>query len=181
MQNKYTVSTKRMTCEIVGLFLVFFVIFSLSFSFLSNLVSRSSMIFYYIISAFKVLICAFMTWKCGIYFAFRQKTILKEDLESLLKNLMIFVIILCLLITINNIMSFNKEKEKLNSTINTYNDLVENLFDSGEKEEYDTLIHNEFREIYVRFFSNEIILRIVHICVYNIQKKYIIDCVKNNN
>ena len=122
-----------------------------------------------------------MTWKCGIYFALRQKTIFKEDLESLLKNLMIFVIILCLLITINNIMSLNKEKEKLNSTINTYNDLVENLFDSGEKEEYDTLIHNEFREIYVRFFLNDIILRIVHICVYNIQKKYIIDCVKNNN
>lgn len=84
-----------------------------------------------------------------------KKTIFKEDLESLLKNLMIFVIILCLLITINNIMSPNKEKEKLNSIINTYNDLVENLFDSGEKEEYDTLIHNEFREIYVRFFSND--------------------------
>ena len=29
MQNKRIVSTKRMTCEIIGLFLVFFIIFSL--------------------------------------------------------------------------------------------------------------------------------------------------------
>lgn len=181
MQNKRIVSTKRMTCEIIGLFLVFFIIFSLFFSFLSDLISGSSTIFYYIIGVFKVLICAFVTWKCVIYFAFRQKTIFKEDLESLLKNLMVFVIILCLLITVNSIMSLNKEKEELNSTINTYNDLVENLFDSEEKEEYAALIHNEFREIYVRFFLNGIILWIVHICVYNIQKKYIIDCVKNSN
>ena len=189
MKNKQVISSKKMTGEIIGLFFVFLMIFNISFSLLSKVVPISSALIRLFISVIAEVVCVYYAWKCCLHLEFKKKTIARDAVNSLLKNLMTSVIILCILITAFEIEQIKTQIQKINSEMTSteivsLDKLVELFGDSGEKTEYnlqkELVLKESKNNLYVYYIFGLTCLWITHIYVFNLQKKAITDYVINS-
>ena len=113
-ESKKPISTvKDITRNLIGNYLGMYVIFNIGYSILYNtlLTKIESTIVLAIVALAIQAIIVFLSWKLGTSFTFRAKSIQREDVQKVMKNLLIFTIVL---IVINGIYRFYE----VNVTIN---------------------------------------------------------------
>ena len=188
MENKDVVSTKKMTQElIVGWFLwgiPLGILYSVVYSLLAN--SMESMTMSAVIAIILQGITVFFIWRLSISSSFKKKTIASEDVPKVMKNLIIFTIIICF---INGIFNFSKVNKIIDEMIDTnyqlkyYESMMSYLYDDEQMEEYNAqkeeIIKEAKNQCYIYLAILEIGLTIVYLAVLPLEKKAILKYVND--
>lgn len=120
MENKEVATVKKITVELVCGFIVygipFAILYSIVYSVISSIISSEALIIKAIIAIILQGIGVYFIWKFNIDSTFKKISISRNDVPAVMKNIMIFTIILC---AINAIMNFSEVNQLVDETINS--------------------------------------------------------------
>ena len=107
LEDKEVLTSSAMTWKIIVWFIVFEVAFNILYNILYGLATNiiNSSIITTIIAIVLQGLAAFCIWECSMATAFKEKTINKKDVQTLMNYLMIFTVVTCLF---NAISSYSK-------------------------------------------------------------------------
>ena len=185
MENKQVATVRTITGELIGGFILYGIVFSILYnivySVISNRISSDSLILTAIIAIILQGITVFCVWRCSIATTFRKRLIDTNDVQNVIKNLMIFTVILCL---ISAIMNFSEVKEKVEKTINSNASVIlsesymKYLYDDEEIAQYqaekEKVVNETKTKLYTYLAVLEIGLLAVYLGVVPLQKKAIL-------
>ena len=176
-KERKVVTVGKMSTElIVGFFIygiVYGIIYYLLFNFLMYVLQIESIIVTSTISAVFQGIFAFLIWKWNISSTFKRRTITKNKVPAIMRNLYIFTIILCI---VSSILSFRKINMSLDYTIDTELKLGAIYINSSDyQEQKDSITKKVKSELYKYFAIIEIEYTIAYLGVVPLQKKKILE------
>ena len=185
MENKQVATVRTITGELIGGFILYGIVFSMLYSFIysaiTNRISEDSFILSAIIAIILQGITVFCVWRCSIATTFRKRLVETNDVKSVMKNLIIFTVIICFLTALMNFARVNKTIEyAINSDANlslseTY---MQYLYDDEEFAKYEAekekIISDTKTKLYTYLVVLEIGLLIVYLGVVPLQKKAIL-------
>lgn len=114
MENKEMVSAGKMSQHLMGNWLLWGLLFGFIYSFVFSLITNSmeSLILKAIIAVIAQGIIAIIVWKLSTSSSFKQRTISYNDVPTVMKNLIIFTLGICILTGIYNIASVNSSMDE---------------------------------------------------------------------
>ena len=183
MKNKQVATVRTITGELIGGFLLYGIAFGLLFniihSAITNRIETDSQILIAIITIILEGITVFLVWRCSIATTFRNRLIEKNDVPKVMKNLLIFTVIIY---SITALVNFSKVNDTINKTINSKFLLSERVLkymnDSDEIAKYNEEKNkaiNEAKSIAYKYLA---VLEIGSLAVYlgilPLQKKAIL-------
>lgn len=183
MENKQLSTIRTITGELIGGFILygiaFGILYSILYSAISNRISSDSLILTAIIAIILQGITVFCVWRCSIATTFRKRLIDSNDVKTVMKNLMIFTLIIC---AINALMNFSKVNEKFDKSIQSNLMLSETFmkykYNANEiakyQEEKEKFISETKTKLYTYLGVLEIGLLGVYLGVVPLQKKAIL-------
>ena len=185
LENKQVATVRTITGELIGGFILYGIVFGILYSFvysaITNRISEDSLILTAMIAIILQGITVFCIWRCSIATTFRKRLIETNDVKTVMKNLVIFTIILCVITAMMNFAQVNETVEK---TINSDAGVImsENymkyLYDDEEIAQYEAekeKVINEVKgKVYTYLAVLEIGLLIVYLGVVPLQKKAIL-------
>ena len=86
--------------------------YSIIYSAISNRISSASLILTAVIAIILQGITVFCVCRCSISTTFRKRLIDSNDVKTVMKNLMIFTVIICAIIALINFSEVNEKVEK---------------------------------------------------------------------
>lgn len=187
MDNKEKVSSDRMSQLLMGYWLLWEVIFTYIYSIVFSLLLDSTE-FFIIKVIFAVIIQAIMAillWKVSTHSVFKKKTIDYNDVSIVMKNLIKFIIIFCVVNGIYTISTVNSSMdESINSNFELrYTESMLSIFNNDElmeqyKIEKEKIIKDAKikTNIYVAIY--EVVLTATYLAVLPLEKKEILKYVK---
>lgn len=109
MEDKECLTSSAMTGKIIVWFIVFEIAFSFLYRILYGVASNiiNSAIVTTIISIVLQGLVAFCVWEFSIDIAFKEKTINKKDVQTVMNYLIIFTVVICIFTTILNYSKVN--------------------------------------------------------------------------
>lgn len=185
LENKQVATVRTITGELIGGFILYGIVFGILYSFISsaiiNKISENSLILAAIIVIILQGITVFCIWRCSIASTFRKKLIEKNDIKIVIKNLMIFTVIICILTVL---MNYAQVSEIVEDTINSDTGLMmsetymQYLYDDDEiaqyKAEKQKIISETKTKLYTYLAVLEIGLLAVYLGVVPLQKSAIL-------
>lgn len=185
MENKQVATVRTITGELIGGFILYGIVFGILYSFISstiiNKISENSLILAAIIVIILQGIIVFCIWRCSIASTFRKKLIEKNDIKIVIKNLMIFTVIICILTAL---MNYAQVSEIVEDTINSDTGLMmsetymQYLYDDDEIAQYEAekqkIISETKTKLYTYLAVLEIGLLAVYLGVVPLQKSAIL-------
>lgn len=185
MENKETATVRTITGELIGGFILYGIVFSILYSFIyasiSKMVSSDSLILIAVIAIILQGIAAFCVWRCSIATTFRKRSIDRNDVPTVMKNLLIFTVIFCF---ISALMNFSEVNETLDKTINSNASLqlsenfMKYMYDDDEMAQYqaekEKVISETKTKLYTYLAVLEIGLLVVYLGVVPLQKNSIL-------
>lgn len=185
MENKQVSTVRTITGELIGGFILYGIVFGMLYSFIysaiTNRISENSLILTAIIAIILQGITVFCVWRCSIATTFRKRLIETNDVKILMKNLIIFTIIICL---INTIINFSKINETVEETIHSDTKIMvtesymKYFYDQEEiaqyEEEKEKVINETKKKLYTYLVILEIGLLAVYLGAVPLQKKAIL-------
>lgn len=114
MENKEMVSAGKMSQHLMGNWLLWGLLFGFIYSFVFVLITNSmeSLVLKAIIAVITQGIIAIIVWKLSTSSSFKKRTISYNDVPTVMRNLIIFTIVICVLTGIYNITSVNSSMDK---------------------------------------------------------------------
>lgn len=114
MENKEMVSARKMSQHLMGNWLLWGLLFGFIYSFVFALITNSmeSLVLKAIIAVIAQGIIAIIVWKLSISSSFKKRTISYNDVPTVMKNLIIFTLVICILTGIYNIASVNSSMDE---------------------------------------------------------------------
>lgn len=186
MENKEVATVRTITGELIGGFLlygiVFGILYSIVYTTISNRIPSDSLILTAIISIILQAITVFCVWRCSIATTFRKRAIDNNDVKKVMKNLIIFTVIICFISALMNFSEVNKKLKNLDKTIEAKLMLsevfMEYQYNSDEIEKYqdekEKAISEAKTKLYTYLGVLEIGLLAVYLGVVLLQKKAIL-------
>lgn len=126
-------------------------------------------------------ISGYILWKLSVSSTFKKATIQRSDVSKVMKNLVIFVILLCFVLGSYN---FSKLDETIDSEIESSADIkileskVQYIYDNESKQEYNDRIEEIKKEAkskcYIYMFFTEVGIACVQLAVIPLAKKEIL-------
>lgn len=185
MENKQVSTVRTITGELIGGYIlygiVFSILYSFIYSFIINRISGDSLILKTIITIILQGIIVFCIWRCSIATTFRKRLIETNDIKIVMKNLMIFTIIICFITAMINFAQVNETLEK---TINSDRSVIMSetymkyLYDDEEIAQYEAekekIINETKGKLYTYLAILEVGLFAVYLGVVPLQKKAIL-------
>ena len=180
MEEKEISNVGTITSELIGRFIIYGILFSIIYSGILSVFSTESLIFTAIIVIILQGITLFCTWRCCIAATFKKRLIDKKDIKIVMKNLIIFTIILWIITGLINFSSVSEElNEKINS--NTYlmlsESYIKHYYDDNEFAKYqaekEKIINQAKNELYTYVIVLEIGLLPIYLGMVPLQKKII--------
>ena len=182
MENKQVATVRTITGELIGGFLLYGIAFGLLYSIIykaiTNRIETDSQILIAIITIILQGITVFLVWRCSIATTFRKRLIEINDVPKVIKNLLIFTVIICF---ITALMNFSKVNDKINETIDSKFLLTETVLKymhddeiSKYNEEKEKAINEAKSTVYTYLAVLEIGLLAVYLGVVPLQKKTIL-------
>ncbi len=185
MENKQVATVRTITGELIGGFILYGIVFSILYSFIypaiTNRISEDSLILTAIIAIILQGITVFCVWRCSIATTFRKRLIETNDVKTVMKNLMIFTVVICFLTAL---MNFAQVNETVEDTINSDASLrisetyMQYLYDDEEIAQYEAekekIISETKTKLYTYLAVLEIGLLAVYLGVVPLQKKAIL-------
>ena len=185
MENKQVATVRTITGELIGGFILYGIVFGILYSFIysaiTNRISEDSLILTAIIAIIFQGITVFCVWRCSIATTFRKRLIETNDVKIVMKNLMIFTVIICFLTTLMNFAQVNETVEDaINSNANVMmaESYMKYLYDDEEIAQYEAekekMVNETKGKLYVYLAVLEIGLLAVYLGVVPLQKKAIL-------
>lgn len=184
MENKETATVRTITGELIGGFILYGIVFGILYSFIyasiSKMVSSDSLILIAVIAIILQGIAAFCVWRCSIATTFRKRSIDRNDVPTVMKNLLIFTVIFCF---ISALMNFSEVNEKIDKTINFNGSLqftesfMKNMYNDEMAQyqaEKEKVINETKTKLYTYLAVLEIGLLVVYLGVVPLQKNSIL-------
>ena len=185
MENKEVATVRTITGELIGGFILygipFAILYSIIYALISKVIPSESLVMTVIIAIILQGLGAFLVWKCSIATTFRKRSIDRNDVPTVMKNLMIFTVIFCF---ISAIMNFSEVNQKIDKTINSNasGQLSENfmkyMYDDEQIAQYqaekEKAIDEAKTKLYTYLAVLEIGLLAVYLCVVPLQKNSIL-------
>ena len=185
LENKQVATVRTITGELIGGFILYGIVFSILYSFIysaiTNRISEDSLILTAIIAIILQGITVFCIWRCSIATTFRKRLIETADVKPVMKNLIIFTVIICFLTAW---MNFARVNETVEDTINSNTGVMmsetymQYLYDDEEIAQYEAekekIISETKTKVYTYLAVLEIGLLAVYLGVIPLQKKAIL-------
>ena len=185
LENKQVATVRTITGELIGGFIlygiVFGILYNLIYSLITNRVSEDSLMLIAIIAIILQGITVFCVWRCSIATTFGKRLIETDDVKTVMKNLMIFTIIICFITAMMNFVQVNEAVEEAinsDSSLRISEAYMQYLYDDEEIAQYEAekekIINQTKIELYTYLAVLEIGLLVVYLGVVLLQKKAIL-------
>jgi len=183
LENKEVANVRTITGELIGGFILygipFGILYSIIYSAITNRISSDSLILTAIIAIILQGITVFCVWRCSIATTFRKRAIDINDVSKVMKNLLIFTVIMCFITVLIN---FSEVNEKIDKTIDSElfvsESFMKYMYDDDEisqyKAEKEKAIKEAKSKVYTYLAVLEIGLFAVYLGVVPLQKKSIL-------
>lgn len=119
MENKELSTVRKITGELIGGFILYEIIFSIIYKIIINVVIKSIPNSYTLLAIITIILqgfMAFFTWRCSISSTFKKRSISHDDIPTVIRNMFIFAIIVCIISAVYNFSNVNKQ---IDNTINS--------------------------------------------------------------
>ena len=183
LENKQVATVRTITGELIGGFILYGIVFGILYSFIysaiTNRISEDSLILTAIIAIILQGITVFCVWRCSIATTFRKRLIETDDVKTVMKNLMIFTVIICFLTALINFAQVNETVEnEINSSLMVSEMYMQYFYDDDETAQYEAekekIISETKSKLYTYLAVLEIGLLAVYLGVVPLQKKAIL-------
>ena len=190
MGEKELSTTRKITGELIGGFLLYGIPFGLLYSFIYSIIAgkSESLIFRAIVAIILQGIIAYNVWKCSTKSTFKKRTMYTYEVPTVMKNLTIFTIIICLITAIYNFGQVNSTFDKMveyNSELRVSELYMSYLYDDDEMAEYkaqkEKIIAEAKSKLYGYLAVLEIGLLAVYLGILPLEKKNILEYTIDNN
>ena len=185
MENKEIATIRTITGELIGGFILygipFAILYSIIFGLISKVIPSESLIITAIVAIILQGLSAFFIWKCSIAATFRKRSIDRNDVPTVIRNLLIFTVILCF---ISALMNFSDVNQRIDKTINSNASLqlsesfMKYMYDDQQIAQYqaekEEAISEAKTKLYTYLAVLEIGLLVVYLGVVPLQKKSIL-------
>jgi len=183
VENKELISSGKMSQYLMGNWLLWGLLFGLIYSFVFSLLTNSmeSLVLKAIIAIVFQGIIAFILWKLSTASAFKKRTITYNDVPTVMRNLIIFTIAICILTGLYNISTVNSSiDEAINSNFQLkYSEsMMSRLYSDEQMAEYnkqkEQTISEAKNKAYTYLVILELGLTVVYLAVLPLEKKEIL-------
>lgn len=183
MENKEIVTSGKITQSLIGNWLLWGLVLGILYSFIYNLITSSieSMVVLALVTIVLQGITAILVWNCSTSSSFKKKTISYNDVPKVMKNLVIFTIVICAVTAIYNISNVHSTIDKAiesNYQLKFSESMLSYLYDDEEMAEYQVEKEKAIKELKGKMYTYLIILEIgltaVYLGVLPLEKKYIL-------
>lgn len=185
MENKQVATVRTITGELIGGFILYGIVFTILYNFIyssiTNHISEDSFILTAFIAIILQGIAVFCIWRCSIATTFRKRLIETDDVKTVMKNLIIFTVIICFSTSLIN---FVHVKESVEDAVNSDTSLklsesyMQYLYDDDEIAQYEAekekIISETKSKLYTYLTVLEIGLLVVYLGALPLQKKAIL-------
>ena len=183
MENKEIISARKMSQHLMGNWLLWGLLFGFIYSFVFTLITNSmeSPVLKAIIAVIVQGIIAIIVWKLSTSSSFKKRTISYNDVQIVMKNLIIFTIVICILTGIYNIASVNYSiDEDINSDykLKFTESMMSKIYSDEQMAEYnkekEKAIADAKSKVNMYLVILEIGLTVVYLAVLPLEKKEIL-------
>lgn len=183
MENKEVVTSKKITQQLIIGWFLWGIIFGLFYTIISPFIIHlvKSRILQIIITIILQGILVFLVWQSSTASTFKKRTMNHNDLPTVMRNLTIFTIIICIVNAIYNYSTIDNTIDKaINSdfTLQLTESRLSYLYDDDEMAEYqkekEDMIQKAKKQIYVYWTFLEIGSIAVCLMVLPLEKKQIL-------
>lgn len=183
MEEKECATSKKITQELIGGWLLWGMLFGIIYSVLFNVLSNviDNVIFKQIVVILLQGIITYIIWKFSTKSTFKNRTMDYNDVPKVMKNLLIFTIILCF---INGIYQLAQANSTIDSAVNSNFSIryiekaMKNIYNEEQIAEYnkqkEEKINQIKKEVHKYLIIDEIGLTLVYIAVLPLEKKEIL-------
>lgn len=183
MENKEIATTKKITQELIGGWILWGILFGIIYYIVYNLLAifMKSLILKAIISIVMQGIVTFLIWKFSTKSTFKKRTMSHENVPAVMKNLIIFTVVICI---INGIYQFSQVNSSIDKAINSNfqlkyaESMMSYLYNDEQIEEYnkqkEDAIAKAKSQAYTYLVIIEIGLTAVYLAVLPLEKKEIL-------
>jgi len=187
MGEKQLVTAGAITRELILGYILFGILFGFAYGFVYSILSAifPGMIMKLILAIVLQGLTAFGIWRCSINTAFKKKTIKRYDVSTVIKNMSIFTIIICL---VSAILNFAEIGGSFEETVNKELDsnvglrLTERymeMLDSEAYQEYQKELEKEISkaktQLYGYTFALEAGLLVTYLVVVHMQRRTLLE------
>ena len=185
LENKQIATVRTITGELIGGFLLYGIVFSILYNFIysaiTNKIAEDALILIAVIAIILQGITVFCIWRCSIATTFRKRLIGRADVKKVMRNLMIFTVIVCIVSAIMNFVEVNKSVDEAidsNANITMAESYMRYIYDDDEIAQYEAqkeqVINETKTKLYMYLAVLEIGLLVVYLGVIPLQKKAIL-------
>ena len=185
LEDKQIATVRTITGELIGGFLLYGIVFSILYNFIysaiTNKIAEDALILIAVIAIILQGITVFCIWRCSIATTFRKRLIGRADVKKVMRNLMIFTVIVCIVSAIMNFVEVNKSVDEAidsNANITMAESYMRYIYDDDEIAQYEAqkeqVINETKTKLYMYLAVLEIGLLVVYLGVIPLQKKAIL-------
>lgn len=187
MEDKEVVTSGKITQALIGNWLLWGIVFGFLYSIIFSLITSKmeSMVFVAIIAIIFQGIIAFIVWKLSTSSSFKKKTIVYDDVQKVMKNLIIFTIVICIFNGIYNASTVNSsidEALQSNYKLKYTESMMSSFYNDTQMKEYQTQKEEMIKEAKSKLYTYLVILEIgltaVYLAVLPLEKKEILKYVR---
>ncbi|HCC04101.1 MAG TPA: hypothetical protein DEP51_04520 [Clostridiales bacterium] len=180
MENKKIVSSGKMSQLLIGYWLLWGLLCGFIYSIMFSLITDSmeSLVLKAIIAVIAQGITAIILWKLSTSTSFKKRTILNNDVPTVMRNLVIFTIVICIISAIYNIVAVNSSIDKaINSDyrISINERMISAFYNEKQMDEYnrnkEKAISDAKEKANMYLIILEIGLTVVYLAVLPLEKK----------
>lgn len=170
MGDKEIIASKKMIQTLIGYWLLVGIVLGIIYKVLFYVIYNSveSYVILGICAIILNAIIVFLTWKLSTYCSFKKKTISSDDIPKLMKNVIIFTIIICLFNCIYDYVSISEDLNEVNEKLETYDEYISEYGDylteeflaiyESQREETETMVN--------QLYTYTVIVEIGYIIIY---------------
>lgn len=173
MENKEISSVRKITGElIVGCIfygIIFGIVYSIIYSIISDIMLEKSLILTALIAIILQGITMFVICRCSIASTFKKRLIERSNVKTVMRNLMIFTVIICIISGAMNFANVEKTvEESINSNISLKisENYMKYIYDEDEIAEYEATKEKVISETKTKMYSYLAVLEIGLLGVY---------------
>ena len=186
MVKKDLITSGRMTQLLIGNWLLWSIVFFSLYKIILNIteINVESIVLIIIMPIVVHGIIIFLAWKLSTTFSFKKKTIAYDDVTKVMKNLIIFSIVICILAGIYDISKVNSLIYKeFQSNYEKYKEgIMSQLYSDAQMKEYEAKKEQKLKEtknkLYTYLIIYEIGITVVFMAELPLEKKEILKYVR---
>lgn len=185
MEGKTIATTRKITGELLGGFFLYGILWGIVYYFVYNFIVKrilgNSPIFVIIVGLILQAGTVYMIWRNSTSSTFKKRTMYSHQVPTVMRSLIIFTLIICILNTIFNFLDLNKQFEK---TINSNYKLqiaemyMNILYNDEQMVQYQIekqkAIDEVKKQVYIYFAILEVGILVIYIGILPLEKKNIL-------